>query len=204
MSRIAEVVSTDRTTEQGVPVLNVQCDLGGGQIVTAQHMSDAGDDAVPLPGDFVLVDEAGDSGQWQVVGYHDPSNAGTADIGERRFYARSSDGAPVVEFWLKKDGKVSLKSLVNSTVEMTWDPVTGTVTHKCTVFQVDADELRLGKGAGKAVACVGDLVAVVVPTLLSSAPGNPCLPAIATLVTPTGYAAAGQIISGRTTVKAGP
>jgi hypothetical protein len=190
MGRIAEVLSIERTSDGTA----IKVDPGGGANVTAQHFADAGDDSQPLPGDFTALEDSSGAGAEQVSGYHDPKNAGQAGPGEKRIYSRNADGAPVAEVWLKANGEVVIKVLASSapiTIESTGPIV------------VKSPDVRLGDAPGRPVARVGDLVAVTVPQLLSAAPGSPCVPVPPTAVTPTGgYVAAGQIISGRNSVKA--
>jgi hypothetical protein len=107
MSRVAIVRSTSRVTEEGGGEgLDVVCDPGGDQNVTAPHFADAGDDSCPLPGDFVALEQSSGTGVEQAVGYADVDNAGKAAPGEKRIYARDARGAVKVELWLKGDGAI--------------------------------------------------------------------------------------------------
>jgi len=75
------------------------------------------------------------------------------------------------------------------------------VTLRATRVDVEADDVRLA-GGSKQVACVGDLVAVVIPALATAA--GPVAAVNPLAVTSTGgTSAVGQIISGRSNVKAG-
>lgn len=197
--KIAEVKSFDRGSDGA----NVTVDPGGGALLTAAWFEGSGDDSQPLPGDFVALDESTGAGTAQTTGAFDPVNAGQALPGEKRLYSRKADGSVVGEVWLKNDGSLSLKSFGANPITMTFEPASGAVTLLVGTLDIQADTIKLGKGAGKQVACVGDLVAVTVPQLLSTTPGNPVVPVPPTAVTATGgYVAAGQIISGRPAVKA--
>ena len=70
---------------------------------------------------------------------------------------------------------------------------------------VNATNTLLGAAPGRAVACVGDLVAVAVPQLVATGPGvYPVTSVPPTLMTETGgISAIGQIISGEDSVRAG-
>jgi hypothetical protein len=204
--KLAKVVSFERRgAEEDVVV-----DTGGGALVTAAHLGGAGEDSPPLPGDVASLDDSSGTGNQQVTGYHDPLNTGKADDGEKRIYGRNAAGEVVAEVWLKGDGTVLVQGKIgDNELSLTLDLNTGIATLKTPTFKVEADSILLGKGAGREVACVGDLVAVTVPQLLSAAPGSPCVPAIAGTPNPAyvtaslGTVAAGQIISGRPNVKAG-
>jgi hypothetical protein len=198
--KLAKVVSFERRgAEEDVVV-----DTGGGALVTAAHLAGAGEDSPPLPGDVAALDDSSGSGNQQVTGYHDPLNTGKADEGEKRIYGRNAAGETVGEIWIR-DGSLLVQAKIgDNEISLTLDLDTGIATLKTPTFKVEADSIILGKGAGREVACVGDLVAVTVPQLLSTAPGNPTVPVPPTAVTATGgTVAAGQIISGRPNVKAG-
>jgi len=85
-------------------VLRVRVDLGGGDNRTPDQYAPAGDDYRPLPTDWATGYAQQGTGRHVVVGYVDPSNAQTAQPGERRLYARDGSGAQVAEFHLKGDG----------------------------------------------------------------------------------------------------
>src|SRR5690606_15620971 len=95
----------------GANVREVKADLGGGDVVTADLMLPPGDDAEPLPGDFVELVGGSGTGSAVAVGFFDPKNEGTAGSGERRIYARDADGAPVAAVWCKADGSIEIEVL---------------------------------------------------------------------------------------------
>jgi|SRR5688572_9283445 len=183
---IGEVLSFERV--DGIDETKV--DLGGGDVRTAQHFAPAGVDSVPLPGDKAALEDSVGSGNVQTTGYHDPRNEGVAEPGEHRLYSRDAQGVVRASVWLKNDGTIVIEA--NGPIEVT---STGPVT-------VDSPDVRLGGAAGQQVACVGDLVAGVVYAN-SAAPGSPIVPQPAP-VPGTGVPFAGQLVSGRVTVKAGP
>jgi len=110
MSRVAYLLSFDRVIEDGAHGADVKCDPDGGNIITAPHFADPGDDSAPLPGDYVALDDSSGSGGEHATGYADVRNAGKAGPGEKRLYARKADGAPVVEIWLHSDGSVVIEN----------------------------------------------------------------------------------------------
>lgn len=100
-------------------ITEVSADLGGNNIVTAEHVSSPGDDSQPLPTDYVALSAAAGTGRKTAVGYWDAKNAGIAGPGEKRIYSRNSAGEIQAEAYLKNDGSVELK---NSRADITLDP----------------------------------------------------------------------------------
>jgi hypothetical protein len=166
---------------QGIPVLSVGLSRGSNDTANADHYGPSGDDSPPLPGDFAHSVEGVGNGEEQITGYHDPQNEGQALPGEKRLYARDEDGAIVGTIWLKRDGTIRIE---------TDAPVV-----------IDSPDVRLGDGSAP-VATAGDLVAVVVPTLVCAAPGSPAVPLNPTQVAPGGYTAIGQILRRQSKVSA--
>lgn len=155
MSKIAEVQAFEHTAEGA----QVRVDHGGGSNKTAEHFAPPGDDSQPLPGDFAAVELSRGSGRETVSGYFDSKNQSKAAPGEVRRYARDASGAVVGEVWLKNDGAVIANGKGGS---ITIAP-DGTMTAKSNATMVlDAPEVRVGKGAGRAIALVGDPVVVSV------------------------------------------
>ncbi|AUR81584.1 hypothetical protein NVP1009O_17 [Vibrio phage 1.009.O._10N.261.51.C9] len=103
---------------------DVRCNPGGGATVDAYHMQGAGDDSHPLPTDTAILVEVPRSRNFAAVGYNDPSNAQTAQVGERRLYARNADGAQVAEVFLRNTGQVRMSN-DNGFVDLAPD---GTIT----------------------------------------------------------------------------
>lgn len=111
MGRVAIVLSFERGTEKdGTPRVDVKCDPGGGANITAEHFTAAGEDAPPLPGDAVSLGESNGSGLEVATGYQDPKNAGKAEPGEHRVYARNPDGTVMCEIHLKGAGAIELSN----------------------------------------------------------------------------------------------
>lgn len=110
MGRIAEVQTTRRADDADGHGLDVQCDPGGEANVTAPVFGPPGTDAVPLPGDYVALEDSTGTGQEQATGFADVGLAGKAQPGEHRIYARRSDGSLAIELWLKADGTLVIGS----------------------------------------------------------------------------------------------
>lgn len=190
MSKIAEVLAFERDGT----VETVKVDPGGGANETADHCTPPGDDSPPLPGDFAELKESTGKGRDAAVGYTDPKNTREASPGEKRWYARDAGGNVVCSGWLKGDGTIVLS---NANLTITGAP-DGTAS-------ISAPEVRLGASPGAPVARRGEPVATVTPKLISGAPGSPCIPVPPTAITPSGnYVGTGVVISGASTVKAGP
>jgi hypothetical protein len=116
MSRIATVLSFERTEVDDAQVSEVKVDPGGGANVTAQHFAPPGDDSHPLPGDFVATTASPGSGNEHATGYVDPANEPQSGPGEKRIYARNGDGAVTAVVWLKSDGEVLVESVEGGSV----------------------------------------------------------------------------------------
>jgi hypothetical protein len=189
-ARIATVVTVERDND-GPPTLDVRVDSAGDSNTT-DHFDSAGVDAPPLPGDSVLLVQQDGEGEEAVSGYHDPKNAGVAEPGERRTYARDAEGTLVCEVWLKKDGSVHIEAHETARVFVkTPGPVI-----------IDSPDIRLGdEESSRAIACVGDMVAGSIKAL-SAAPGSPILPAAGAPTATGGVPFVGQIISGSPRAKA--
>lgn len=118
MGLISKVLSYTRIADRfGAKVSDVKHDPGGGANETGEHFQAANQDAVPLPGDYLLTVSVQRTGGEVVVGFIDPKQEQTAEPGEYRAYARDADGAQVVQLHLKKDGTAVLNN-AEATVEM--------------------------------------------------------------------------------------
>ena len=102
----AKLLSFVRVIRNSASISDVKVDTGGGVNVTAEHFAPAGDDSFPLTTDYAYVSPVPTSGGFVVVGYIDPKSAPKAQAGDKRIYARKSDGLLAVEVWLKNDGSV--------------------------------------------------------------------------------------------------
>lgn len=106
MGLIGRLLSFARAVRNGAQVSDVKTDPGGGPNITAEHFSAPGDDSHPLPGDYCATLRLEQAGRGASVGYVDPINEPKAAAGEKRIYARDSEGAVVVDLWLKSDGTI--------------------------------------------------------------------------------------------------
>lgn len=104
MGRIAKFIELIRSTALSYS----KGDIGGGDVLRAENFSAAGDDSVPLPGDYAMFVETPESGNYACVGYIDLKNTKASAAGEKRIYARSGDGAQIVQLHLKNTGEASL------------------------------------------------------------------------------------------------
>lgn len=108
MGLIGILLDWARRARNGVPYSEGVINPGAGKNATGSHFGPPGDDGQPLPGDYVIAVETHGSGRVVLVGYSDPKNEAKAEPGERRIYARNSDGDPVVDLFLKADGSATL------------------------------------------------------------------------------------------------
>ncbi len=125
MGRLAKLLSFVRVERNGAKLSDVKVDPGGGPNITAEHFAPIGEDAHPLPGDYVVTSDVRGTGREAVTGYVDPKNESKAQAGEKRIYARDESGAVVVEIWLKNTGEATL---INENGAVTLRPDGGTVT----------------------------------------------------------------------------
>lgn len=112
--RLGKVSHCERVVKDGVPTVEVHVELGDAdnpETVTAELLLEPGADALPLPGDEVLIEEMEGSGATKAQAFADPKNPGTAAEGEHRTYGRDANGDVVCEVWCKLDGTVAVKSI---------------------------------------------------------------------------------------------
>lgn len=147
-------------TEVAARGIDVTVDLSGDGIgdKTAEHYTPPGVDALPLPGDEVIVEEADGQGHGTACGYQDPKNQGKAAPGEIRLYARSPDGSWVAEVWLRSDGSVTIR---NSSAKMVL-LADGSLDYNDGAFRCDVD--GNGKFKGEVTAKADSPAAVVLTT----------------------------------------
>ena len=105
---IGELIEWVRTTDDDAEIAEARAELGGGDITTSVDYQPVGHDSQPLPGDYLLLVPGPESGSYLVAGYVDPNNAGTAEPGEVRLYARDGGGAVVGSLLLTQGGEVHL------------------------------------------------------------------------------------------------
>lgn len=130
MSFIAIIKSFTRKVTNGKHISESVVDQGGGVLTTVQHLSASGDDSPPLPEDPAACMSVPRSGGHVVVATVDTKNEGVAVAGEKRIYARDSDGVIVVSLHLKADGSAVLAN-ANGAVELLADGnvhITGNLT----------------------------------------------------------------------------
>lgn len=116
MGIIGKLLSFTRATRDNAKQADIKIATSG-DTLTAQYVQGAGDDAVPLPGDYPLCVRIERAGRVVVVGFVEPDATQTAQAGERRMYARDGDRAEVVQIWLKNDGTL-LASNDNGSYEL--------------------------------------------------------------------------------------
>lgn len=117
MGRIGEVLSFRRVSDENGNAAEVQVDLGGGDIVTAEVFLGPGDDEHPLAGDSAFLVEGPGTGGYVAVGFLDPKLPGTAGPGERIWFSRSGPGSMAAKIHAKSDGSV----VINDTVTIAPD-----------------------------------------------------------------------------------
>ncbi len=99
-----------RATEQDEDGPLTKVDIGGDDLLLAEHFADSGDDSAPLPDDSAALAESPETGGLQVTGYHDATQR-KAQPGEKRIYSRNAAGVVVAEVWLHADGAVDINTL---------------------------------------------------------------------------------------------
>ncbi len=112
--RLGKVSHCERVTKGEVPAVEVLVELGDDEnpeTVTAELLLEPGVDALPLPGDEVMIEEAEGQGETTANAFADPKNMGKAAAGEHRTYARDASGEVVCEVWCKADGTVAVTSI---------------------------------------------------------------------------------------------
>ncbi len=138
MGRIALILSFVRSLAGEAKVSDVKVNPGGGANITAQHFAPAGDDAHPLPADYVATMRVQRTGSEVAVGYLDPKNEQKSQPGDKRIYARGpEDGTATVEVWLKSDG-TALTSNAKGSTTLSPDGSSTVVTPEAT-FSAEAD-----------------------------------------------------------------
>lgn len=110
MGFVAKLKQFARATRHGVDLSEAEIDLGGGDIITAEHFEGAGGDSHPLEGDYVATAEVPRSGGQVVVGYFDPLYKPKTLPGEKIIYARDEEGVLIVELHLKNTGEAILQN----------------------------------------------------------------------------------------------
>ncbi|MCH9712745.1 MAG: hypothetical protein K0U20_08995 [Proteobacteria bacterium] len=107
MLTVAKILAFVRTLRgETTNVTDIEVDIGGGDIRTAEHFSTPGDDSFPLKTDYTIVADMPRGGGKAAVGYIDPVNTPLSKEGDKRVYGRNPDGTTVNQVWLQNDGSV--------------------------------------------------------------------------------------------------
>ena len=112
MGLIGQVTGFSRDVVEGMQAPTTQVDVGGGDTITADHYTPAGD-APPLKTDFAVLVEVQDG--YVAIGYLDPINAGVAQPGEWRAVGRDSSGAIKGYILISATGQINVNG--NFTVD---------------------------------------------------------------------------------------
>lgn len=113
-ARLGKVSHSERVVDEGVPKVRVfveEGDEGSPDPIEVELLAEPGVDALPLPGDEVAILESEGKGNTIAQAFADIINAGKAEPGEHRTYARDPDGVVVCEVWCKGDGTVAITSI---------------------------------------------------------------------------------------------
>lgn len=119
MGRIAQILDFITVSKNGAKLSEAKVDAGGGQTLQAEHFASPGDDAQPLPDDYALLVSLPRQAGYAAAGYVDPKNDQKARPGERRIYARDTNGNTIVDMWLMSDGGLQIQ---NNGVTVTISP----------------------------------------------------------------------------------
>lgn len=106
MALILEALETARRNASGRQYLEARA--GADHQETGAVAQSPGFDGRPLEGDLLVSEKAADTGEPVFVGALDLKNAGTAEPGEARIYARDASGAVVCEIWARADGSIRI------------------------------------------------------------------------------------------------
>jgi hypothetical protein len=101
----------ERVVKDGVPLVEVQADAGGGELLTLEHVDSCGEDAPPLAGDHVAISESTGEGAARSAGYADTKNPGVALGGEKRVYGRTPEGEVSGYVHFHGDGLIDIQGL---------------------------------------------------------------------------------------------
>jgi len=110
LGKLGTILSSLRAVRNNVKVDDVKVDIGGGANITAEHFADLGEDSQPLTGDYVALNRDQGTGRETAIGYIDPVNEHKSLPGDKRIYARESEGRLIAEQWLKSDGTIITNS----------------------------------------------------------------------------------------------
>jgi hypothetical protein len=71
-----------------------------------------------LVNDYVFTGKIEQTGGYVPVGYVDPITPKKALVGEKRIYARDSNGDAIVDLWLKNDGEAVLSQGIQTVMPL--------------------------------------------------------------------------------------
>lgn len=114
MGRIGQVLSFLKITRGDAKTYDAKVNLAPNINVTVDHFTSAGDDSIPMSSDYCALIARRDEGRFSSVGYIDPKNQQKSNIGDKRIYARDSNGDEIIELWLKNDGSAILSNGIGS------------------------------------------------------------------------------------------
>jgi hypothetical protein len=116
---IGDVIESLVVTENDENSEDVKVDPGGGANLTIKNSNSPGEDSPAFPTDLVVMMRVPGSEHYVAVGYIDKKNKSEALQGEKRLYARDTDGNPCSIVWLKNDGSVRLNLGTDWAVQFT-------------------------------------------------------------------------------------
>lgn len=118
---IGRVLSSVRTQFKNAAIREVKIDPGGGANLSVPQYAAPGDDAVPLPGDYITAVRTPRSGSVAAVGFLDPverpdPDADTWGPGGRRIYSRDATGAITGQVQLYPNGAILIARGTGQTI----------------------------------------------------------------------------------------
>jgi len=151
---IGSFLELTRTTDSDAEVTEVKVDLGGNDLLTAQHYQPSGFDAHPLPDDYILLAPGPEAGSYVIAGYLDGKNANVSRPGDLRLYVRDGNGAVKGELHLTNDGQ-----------EPDWQATAGALIARADRVEAELEKLKTAHNDHTHVyqECSGGDVGVVTP-----------------------------------------
>ena len=131
MGLIGSFLELIRTTDGDANVTEVKVDLGGDDLLTAQHYQPSGVDSHPLPDDYILLTPGPEAGTYLIAGFIDGKNAGVSRPGDLRLYVRNSNGTVQGELHLTNDGK-----------EPDWQATAGALIARADRVEAELEKLK--------------------------------------------------------------
>lgn len=131
MGLIGSFLELIRTTDSDAEVTEVKVDLGGNDLLTAQHYQPSGFDAHPLPDDYILLAPGPEAGSYVIAGYLDGKNADVSRPGDLRLYVRDGNGEVKGELHLTNDGQ-----------EPDWQATAGALIARADRVEAELEKLK--------------------------------------------------------------